>query len=375
MKRSMKLLLLALLSVITLGLVSCGDDVTVPEDMQIARGGEEWGYYFYVPEAWVVANYGDFASAYVSKVNPSTVTFGEAEMPPEGKDADGFTAEEIKAYFKSRMANLAYASTMQIITDGAKAPFGNEMNAYMFDFTYDYPLGDGEVIKYRSLQYLIVRSGRLYIFQYNSQNTPSKYSTDGRTYYDIYLEDSESTVNASDVIAKFRFLDTPGTVTPSVGGSSGELVLVSDKAIAGFDFYAPSDSAAVASTALVHRDLGGGSSVAISEFVSNSQTAHPDDYWVGIKANLEKAFGTVTDVNPVTEETKNSNRIETIKGAKWGFWYEYTYNYAGAEYRGYMVLIRVDNTFSSDAYVFTYSAKTDSFDMELCQRMLERLEF
>ena len=374
MKKGLRILLFAAALLLAFGLASCGEEARVPEDMQLARGGEEWGYDFFVPEGWVVANYGEFASAYVSAINPTTVTFGEAEMPEYGKDADGFTEAEIKKYFKERMANLAYTSTVVPITEGVRAPFGNEPNAYKFDFTYDYPRQDGTVIKYRSLQYLIVRGERFYIFQYNSQNTPPNYSADGRTYFDIYLEDSANTVTAADVIAQFRFYDIPGTRPTPVAGSSGELVLVSDKSISGFEFYAPSDSVAVASTALVHRDLGEGGSVSVSEFVSNTQTAHPDDYWVGIMANLEKAYGKITHLNPVTEETKNTNRRD-IKGANWGFFYEYTYTYAGVDYRGYTMLIRADSTFSKDAYVLNYTAREDAYNQELLDRMLDRLEF
>lgn len=374
MKRILKLFLITASVLCALFLASCGESASAPKDMKLARGGEEYGYNFYVPDAWVVSNYGDFACAYVSAVNTTSVTFGEAEMPSEGLDTDGFTQDEVKAYFHARMANLAYSDTMKIITDGVKSPFGNEQNAYKFDFTYDFARESGDAIKYRSLQYLIVRGERLYIFQYNSQNTAPNYSTDGKTYFDIYIENSEKTVTASDVITQFRFLDKPGTSEKSEAGCKGELVAVSDKSISGFDFYAPSDSKAIASSALVHRDLGNGGSVAVSEFVSNYQTAHPDDYWIGIKSNMEKAYGTVTDINPTTEENKNENKID-ITGALWGFYYEYTYTYAGVEYRGYTVLIRVDKTLKSKAYMYTYTAKADDFDSELSEKMLERLAF
>ena len=370
MIRRVKFLIIALLALCTLGLVSCGDDAVAPEGMVLARGGEEWGYNFYVPEGWTVSNYGEYASAYVSVANPTSVTFAEAEMPPEGKD--GFTEDEIKAYFHTRMANLGYMSSLVIHADGVKAAFGNETeNAYKFEFSYDYPREAGDVIKYRSLQYLIVRGDRLYIFQYASQDVAPKHSPDGRTYYQLYLEQDDKTVTAADVIAQFRFLDVPGTRRPVAAGSGGELVLVSDKKVAGFDFYAPKDSVAIASTALVHRDLGGGSSVSVSELALTVSADHPDIYFAGIKANMEKAFGTVT--HSPTE--KDKNRIE-INGAVWGYFYEYSYSYAGEDFRGYTVIIfDADGLMSRNYYVFTYTAKADAYDKALADAMIAKLSF
>lgn len=370
MKRILKLFVLAAVGALSFFAVSCGEDALAPEGMQVARGGEDEGYYFYVPDGWVVANYGDFASAYVSKANPTAVTFAEAEMPESGKD--GFSADEAKAYFADSMKGLAYAEGMKISVNGEEAGFGNA-KGFKFDFTYDYPREDGGVIKYRSLQYLIARGERLYVFQYSSRDVAPDYSSDGKTYFDIYLEADENTVNASDVIAQFKFLEKEPVTAPKTAGSSGELVLVSDKDTAGFNFYAPSDSVPVSTGALVQHDLGGGSSVAISELVLSTTAEHPDKYFEGIRVNMEKAFGTVNHLNPATVE--NENRI-SVTGANWGYVYEYSYSYGGEDYRGCMIIIgKQDGLLSRSYYAFTYTAKTASYDKALLDAMVAKLEF
>ena len=370
MKRFVKILLVAATAILSLCAVSCGESLVAPDGMQLARGGEDEGYYFFVPDGWVVANYGDYASAYVSKANPTTVTFAEAVMPEYGKD--GLTADEAKQYFSTSMANLGYTKNVNPSVNGEAAAFGNT-TGFKFDFTYDYPREDGGVINYRTLQYIIPRGERLYIFQYTSRAMVPEYSVDGMTYYDIYLEAADNTVNASDVIAQFVFLDTAPTKTAPTAGDKGELVLVSDKATAGFALYAPADSVPVTSTALVHHDLGGGSSVAVSELVLTTTAEHPDQYFEGIRVNMQKAFGEVKRIN--APEAENGNRIE-INGANWGYEYEYTYTYAGVEYRGYTIIIgKQSGIVSRKYYAFTYSARLDAYNGDLVNAMVERLEF
>ncbi len=365
MKRFLKILCVLSITAALFGLVSCGKDKDIPEGMQLVRGGEEYGYNFYAPEEWVVSSYGDFASAYISAMNNSSVTFGEGKMPTADIGGEGFGEDDAVEYFKTCMDNLEYMKSRSVTVNGERCAFGNEQNAYKFIYTYDYKQESGTVLKYRAMQILIARGGRLYIFLYNSQNTAPAYAEDGESYYDLYLE------KVNEVIKNFKFLDKPATKNPETAGSSGELVLVSDKVLSGFDFYAPSDSLSVASSALVQRNLGAGASVSISELVSNTQTSHPDDYFTGIKANMEKAFGEVAYTAP----EKDTNKRE-IKGAAWAYFYEYVYSYAGVSYRGYTMLIQTGtNSFNAKAYILTYTAPEGSYNGELLKKMLDRLEF
>ncbi len=383
-----KLLTLATALLISLtclfGLVSCDEGAGVPEGMQLVRGGDKYGYCFFAPEGWTVSSYGDFASAYLSTVTPVSVSFGEAEMPKEGKD--GFTEEEIRAYFASRVKNIAFVSdSLKITTDGVKAPFGNETNAYKFDFTYEYPQKSG-AIPYRTLQYIIVRNDRLYIFQYTAQNTAPKYAEDGMTYFELYIshEQNDNVVNAYEAISSFVFLDKAGE-PPKAAGSQGELVLVSDPDLAGFELYAPKDSVEIASSALVQRDLGDGASVSMSRLVMDSLSSgdvDTDDYFDGIKQNLEKTFGKITMISEygAVENEDGSytypNRLENeLSGSEGGLFYEYEYSYGGVSYRTYTVISVVKSGLSYDYFVFTYSANTQSYDTALRDAMLTSVKF
>ncbi len=372
MKGLIKILSAGALVFALLGLASCGKDKDAPDGMQLVRGGEEYGYNFYVPEEWVVASYGDIACAYVSAVNATSVSFAEAEMPPEGMDDDGMSAADAKAYFVGHMDNLAYMKGVaeRLSVDAEPCKFGNSPDAYKFVYTYDYTKEDGSVLHYRAMQILIPRGDRLYIFQYNSQNATPNYSTDGMTYYDIYLE------KVNEVIASFRFLGTPPPIKNSTASSEGDFVLVSDKKLCGFNFYAPSGSSEIASSALVHRDLGGGSSVSISSLVSNTQTTHPDDYFNGIKSNMEKSYGEVIKLTDTDGDKKDTNKLN-LNGVRMAYYYEYEYTYASVTYQGYMVIIQTGtNAFNAEAYLFNYTGiKGSSYNKELCDAMLAKLEF
>ena len=51
-----KIIALITLLASVFSLVACADTTGLPEGMQLVRGGEEYGYYFYSPEEWTVAN-------------------------------------------------------------------------------------------------------------------------------------------------------------------------------------------------------------------------------------------------------------------------------------------------------------------------------
>ena len=79
----MKKLIALILSLTTIflsliSLTSCGDDKDeTPEGMQLVYGGKNAGYYFYAPEEWTVSNIGAIKSAYVSRLDTTSVSFCE----------------------------------------------------------------------------------------------------------------------------------------------------------------------------------------------------------------------------------------------------------------------------------------------------------
>ena len=72
-----------LLAVCVLPLCSCGEDDGIPDGMQLVRGSDELGYYFFAPEEWTVSNTGNIACAYTTNINTASVTFVEAELPED----------------------------------------------------------------------------------------------------------------------------------------------------------------------------------------------------------------------------------------------------------------------------------------------------
>ncbi len=378
MKKTFKLFLAIITAAFAIGLSSCGDP-DAPEGMQLAGGGDGLGYKFFVPEEWVVSSYGEFDCAYVSAVNNTSVAFGEASIPDYGKD--GMDADEMRKYFNERMDNLDYMKSRKLMVDAEKCAFGNEQNAYKFVYTYDYPQNGG-AIHYQAMQILIERGGRLYIFQYNSQNSVPQYSADGKTtHYEIYLE------KVNEIITSFVFEKDPSVKAPdAVAGSTGEFVLVSDPKLCDFDFYAPKDSLPIASSSLVHRDLGGGATVSLSELMLDSIPTDTEfginEYWEGLKANFEKSYGEIKVLSKYKSEGKDENGKEqfpnllnNINGANGGRYYEYEYNYAEKTYRSYMVIIGIVDTFSLDYYIYTYQAPVEAYDKALCDKILGKVEF
>ena len=74
----------ALMLTFILALVGCSDD-GVPDGMQLVRGGEEYGYYFYAPKEWTPDSRGDISSVHVSSLDNSSVTVTSVAQSEEMK--------------------------------------------------------------------------------------------------------------------------------------------------------------------------------------------------------------------------------------------------------------------------------------------------
>ena len=101
MKRITAILLaLNIITCSLFGLTSCGEaDDGAPEGMQLVYGSDTLGYYFYGPEEWVVANLGDIACTYASKIDTTSMTFAKSEMPT-GTIDEYFESEKEKFPFE-----------------------------------------------------------------------------------------------------------------------------------------------------------------------------------------------------------------------------------------------------------------------------------
>ena len=134
--------LLASLSILS----SCGkSNNDIPEGMQLVRGGEDVGYYFYGPEGWTIANQGDISTTYVSSVNYTSLSFVPLK-PIQNTDNNFSYALYIKELFENdcEKYNCQPFSKFTVIESPqeqengkgiTKCTFGNASEAYKFIFS------------------------------------------------------------------------------------------------------------------------------------------------------------------------------------------------------------------------------------------------
>ncbi len=323
MKRLISLVL-ALCCVLTLGvsLVSCKKDGDVPVGMQLVRGGEEYGYYFYCPEEWTIANDGNISACYVSKLDPTSVLFTEAKMPSEG----------VEAYFEKEAKNLSetfdeFKLEKKLDTE---VLFGNASKAYKSIYTYKY---DGK--DFRTMLIYVLNGGRFYIFTYTAQLV-SKVGDE--THYDYYIE------RVQTIIDTFKFVDKKSASEdkPNYEKDADGYIFISKKDECGFSLYVPSDYTVDNATGFVSASSPDGANISVTKPTYTGVTA--DNYWTKRKSDLE-------GLNITLKEIQIGVKTE-IESAKWAFIYEYEEELLGKKMHVYQVLIAVGN----EGYVFTYSA-------------------
>lgn len=325
-------------------LVSCGEDESVPDGMQLARGGEEFGYNFFVPEEWIVANHGEISVAYASKIDTTSVSFTKAEMP------EGTVAE----YFAKSVEN-EFSFTPNITVGGEKCDFGNAKEAYKFIYDYEY-----QTHPMRSMQIFVIEGGEFYIFTFTSQLTKRGEEV---TYYDFYLE------KVQKVIDNFRFTEKAQSTTDTTEyeKDSDGYLLVSDRALSGFDMYIPADWSVRYSSAAVGISKPDGSSVNLTEATSGGVST--EEYWNIRKSELQDIGAVITEIE-VMKQTALGN-------SRWAFSFEYKYTYAGREYHVYQVLGVSGPTLNQSGYVLTYTAPEEVYSqhIEEVQKIIQKVNF
>ena len=344
-------LLLCLILGAVFSLSACsGGDEEVPEGMQIAGGGESDGYYFYVPEEWIVSSHGKFDAAYVSSVNNTSVTFVEAEMPEES----------IGEYFAKEESKFPFPIN---VTERDKAiNFGNAESAKSFVYSYTY-----EEKEFCCLQIFVTHKDEFYIFTYTSYTADY---TDGLSYYDYYLEEK-----VLGVMENFKFVDKSGE-----GGKAPEYTkdadgynLVSDKTAAGFLMYLPDTYTVDYSGGIVSATNADGVNISMSKATYANVTV--DEYWKNRKQELETIADKVASGETYVSslEEIEIGKSKTVEGTKWAFSYEYTYVLLGRTYHVYQVLM----VKGQNGYVFTFTADEDNYGGYFGEvdTILDKLEF
>jgi len=397
----------------TLSLFACKKN-DAPKGMQLARGSEDIGYCFYVPEEWTVSNLPGISTAYVSTITSTSVSFAEINATEFEYDAEKTTAKDyfLNEYFFKATEKFPTkpmpvsteenaAITAELISDiGADQAAEHRPDiAKKYVFQYKYKSGDN-YYTYRFTQIYIVKGERYYIMQYFG--TAEKFESDGTTKIekfqnqydsDTYLEKFESCRR------NLKLFSTPAKNPQVNEGHPAEFAVVSDKKLAGFIMEAPTTFKVDISNAVVSLTASDGANVTITKAVGLNQNAN--DYMMQRK---EELLQIVTDFEWITEYAKdekgeivlddNDNPVlsynEHALGNlpkrdnqyNWSLVFEYTYTYGGERYRVLQILatdVSAADLVLSQAkgYVFTYTAKESIYAQHKAEvdEMIKRIEF
>lgn len=321
-------------------LIACGKNDGVPDGMQLVRGGEDVGYYFYGPEEWTVANLGNISATYASNVDSSSITYVETDMP----------SGTVQEYFTNSLAEFPTPPTVLEPQGGETVTFGTAESAVKFVYDHEY---SGH--KFRTMQIFVKHGERFGIFTYTSF-LENKSSAD-KTQYEYYLEKVDA------VIKNFKFTErTNAEAAPEYEVVDG-YKLISDKSVAKFSLYVPEDFKVEYSSGISCASLDDGSNITLTRATSTGVSVA--DYWNNRKSELEAIVGGIT----LVEEVKSTS----FGNAKNAASYEYTYVYNGTVYHVYQVF--AVTTF--DGFVFTYTATDENYSKHLdtIMKITEKVEF
>lgn len=331
--------LLILILMLALLLVGCGETTDLPDGMQLVRGGEDIGYYFYAPEEWTVANHQNISVAYASKIDTTSATLTEAKMP-EGSFVE---------YFKASFEGSAIAPDIKLL--GEACSFGNAEEAYKFIYDFKYENGD-----MRCMQILAVYDGRFYIFTFTSQLAER---TEGESYYDFYL------AKVQDILKNVKFVSQiQSNNTKEYPKDADGYSMVTDKSICDFDFYIPDNWNVRYSNNSLGISTYGGASLNVSE--ASGASGSVESYHNLRIDEIEALFGNVTEIK---------NGALEMSGTAWAYYYEYSYEYHGTTWQVYQVILLTD--FPSAVYTITYTAPASVYSEHYAdvEKMISKVNF
>lgn len=363
-------------------LTACGGNSSdAPNGMQLVRGGDDIGYYFWGPEEWVVANQGEIAATYVSSVDYSSVTFTESDVNYNliGTGADPYLDGVGNAFAAAQERyKSAPFSDYGLKINGEKASFGNADRAvkYVFNYTYDEK-------PYTCMQIFVSHAGASYIFTFNA--SAKEYSEKDGSYYQFYLNEK-----VQPIIDNFKFVDKipEASTDTSLPTDDRGLVLASDKSKCGFKLWVDPEYKVDFASGMVSVTNAGGANVTAVKLI-NSSVAIKDNFLercellsyiadrrINAETGKEEAdFDVILGVLK-DEDGNEYMQITDVAGARSAALVEYRYTLGGKSYRVYQVYL-VNGYFNVEAYVFTFTCPEQIFDTEIvkAKKMLADMEF
>lgn len=391
MKKIIALLsLIAVLASAALTLVGCsGSDA--PEGMQLVAGGESLGYYFYAPEEWTPSCVGEIKAAYISRVNPTSVSFAEVknfDKMPVGVDKSEYFFGQ---YFKDSLEEFPYKNPVVVSNEkGEEIVFGKEGEiadkALKYTYTYEYLDTDAnKTFKFGVMQILIREGDRYYIFTYHA-SMEEKLS--GTTTYDYYLGDEEDEGKIQEIISEFRFVPITEKEEVKEPVTDGDgFALISDEDLSGFSLYVPPMFKEDFSSAVVSATHTDGSNITFTEAKGTNENVNK--YMRRRFAQLEEIvekdslkYGYMTDEDGNYLADPDGEKVIAYKTVEFGNAdaanaYEYTFTYNGSEYHVYQVIAVEGWTLSYRGYVFTYTAKEANYSLHIddVMKTIEKVDF
>ena len=362
-----KFLLLILITVIGCTLISCeGSDV--PDGLGVITVSEADGFKLYCPEGWTVmtANTGTGKTVWGAKrssYNNISITFTEAEMPdglPEAAD-NALALKAIEAYYEKSLADFPENMKVTTVSAPALSNFGNAQAAYKVIYTYKY-----ENLDFAALQYLIKQDSAFYIFTYTSYGDPAAEDSD----YTRYYEDVDLSIKS------FEFITKSGSTAEAPGyekDADGDL-LVSDRALCGFDLYLPEEIEVICSSGYVTAKFSDTASIYLGKATATG--VQINEYWERRKSELERfTDGKVQEID-VNATNKSDTEKKVILGnlsEKLVASYEYKYVIDGVEYHCYQIM----GLDSFNGYVFTYTATEAEYQSHLSviEEIIKKVKF
>lgn len=352
-----KIIALLLILASLAAFVSCDDGDGVPNGMQLVFGGESAGYCFYSPEGWLISNLGDIKSAYISRVNTTSVSFTEVKLDSIDNKEDYF----FNSYFNDYADEFEVFESYELLDSGSDCTFGTGESAADRAKKYIY------TVEYSGFEFcfmliLAKRADRYFMFVYSAQNEAEEGVTPN---YEKYLSE------AMKVVENFRFLGNGSETeenrefTKDADGYN----LISDRKLAGFDFYVPDEFKFDFASAIVSATHTDGSNVNMTEATATGISAK--EYWTKRKNDLSKIFKNVTEIE-IDKETSLGNNGSSLYG-DWAYSYEYTYEHGENKYHVYQILA-IDGT---KGYVFTYTALEENYakHFDKVLKIIEKVHF